>query len=297
MAAIDKIYLDSYDEYTQFHDWLLKQPKLKDKYGKEVSLMRYFFDWWDDKDSWLDENDNDISHPVYSAPYYVDAYIIRNCPLDFVQIAIRGNYGYAEQDEIDEWYRTVKNRTTEEQKIIDEYNANHKDGDYNTPRDAKGNTIPCWWMSLDDFEIIDGKIIYKKLEKSTYEEILDGELYTTPYRENVKRGTHFKLVKSPYKHRRKGIPFERSIGGPWWVDVEIGKYEFLWFNSNDFTDNNGTWDYTDEFVEKRYSTSSVRINTITAIKRHIRKWNLPIGAKVIVRGAYEAEDYEFVVTK
>lgn len=31
MAAIDNIYL-TYEEYIQFREWLLQQPKLKDKY-------------------------------------------------------------------------------------------------------------------------------------------------------------------------------------------------------------------------------------------------------------------------
>lgn len=291
MAAIDKIYLKTYNQYIQFRDWLIKQPKLKDKYGKEVSLMRYFYNYWD-KECWFDKDGNDISHPVYKAPCYVDAYIIRNCPLDFVQVAIRGNYGYTEQYEIDDWYETVKNRTPEEQEAID----NYVESDSSTfPRDKNGDWISCWWMSLDDFEILDGKIIYKKLKKSSYEEILEGKYYTIPYRENVRRGTHFKLVRNPFKHR-KGIPFERPIRGLWDVEIDTGN-DFLWFNTNDISSNSGTWDYPDEFVDRNCAASCVDIKTITAVKRHIRKWNLPVGAKVIVEGYYEDERYEFVVTK
>lgn len=56
MAAIDKIYLNSYKEYKEFQKWLLEQPKLKDKYGKEVSIYSYFFTWWDDPDDIPDLN-------------------------------------------------------------------------------------------------------------------------------------------------------------------------------------------------------------------------------------------------
>lgn len=93
MAAIDKIYVNSYDEYIQFRDWLKVQPKLKDKYGKEESLMSYFFDYWN-KESWFDKNRENVSHPVFSAPYYVDAYIIRNCPFDFIQKKLMLIYGH-----------------------------------------------------------------------------------------------------------------------------------------------------------------------------------------------------------
>ena len=73
MAAIDKIYLNSYQEYCEFKKWCLEQPKLKDKYGNEVSISSYLFSWWDNPKEW----EEDKSHPVMSAPYYVDAYIIR----------------------------------------------------------------------------------------------------------------------------------------------------------------------------------------------------------------------------
>lgn len=317
MAAIDKIYLHSYDEYIQFRDWLTKQPKLKDKYGKEVSLMRYFFDWWDDKDCWLNEDGNDVSHPIYSAPWYVDAYIIKNCPLPFVQKAIRINYGYINQYIIDAWYDTVKHRTEEEQKIIDEYNANHKEGDYNVPHNAKGNTIPCWWMNIDDFEIIDGKVVYKKLEKSTYEEILDGTCtdYDSPRRDGIIHGRHCRMVSSPAKFGYNKI--NRPIRGNWMVEVEyysdevleyhtyekgcfssIKGVEYLWFNySKNIMSKQGTWDFIDEFVDSKGSSSCAYVPTIRALMRRIYKWCLPVGAKVIVQGAFEYERYEFVVTK
>ena len=36
MAAIDKIYVDSFEKYKLFKDWCMTQPKIKDKYGKET---------------------------------------------------------------------------------------------------------------------------------------------------------------------------------------------------------------------------------------------------------------------
>ena len=36
MAAIDKIYVNSWDEHTQFEEWCRKQPPLTDKYGNDL---------------------------------------------------------------------------------------------------------------------------------------------------------------------------------------------------------------------------------------------------------------------
>ena len=45
MAAIDKIYVDSFEKYKLFKDWCMSQPKIKDKYGKETSLINYIFSY------------------------------------------------------------------------------------------------------------------------------------------------------------------------------------------------------------------------------------------------------------
>lgn len=268
MAAIDKIYLSSYNEYIQFRDWLKAQPKLKDKYGKEVSLMLYFFDYWDKK-YWFDENGKNVSHPVFSAPYYVDAYIIRNCPFDFVQKELMINYGYWSQERIRDFYESVKN--------------------YDPDKDGAP-----FWAKLEDFIFNeDGTMAIKGLEKSSYEEILDGELYTLPYRTNVEYGTHFRLTKSP--NGKRTIPFERPLKGNWWVNVENAnnKYDSMWYNK--YTN---TWDFMDEFVINTGGISNTAyVKTITALKRKIRKWKLPIGSKVCVTSRYIGEEYEFVITK
>ena len=267
MAAVDKIYVNSYDEYIQFRDWLKAQPKLHDKYGKEVSLMEYFFDYWD-KESWFDKNGENVTHPVYSAPYYVDAYIIRNCPIESVQKDLMINYGYWSQERIREFYESVKNYDPDE------------DG-------------APFWAKLEDFIFNeDGTMTIKGLEKSSYEEILNGELYVSPYRTDVEYGTHFRLIKSP--NGKKTIPFEKPLKGMWWVTVENtnDKYDSMWYS-----DDTDTWDFTDEFVVSKWTSNTAHVKTITALKRKIRKWKLPIGTKVCVSGGYVGEEYEFVVTK
>ena len=45
MAAIDKIYVNSWKEYLQFKEWCEQQPPLKDKYGKYIKLSTYLYDY------------------------------------------------------------------------------------------------------------------------------------------------------------------------------------------------------------------------------------------------------------
>ena len=262
MAAIEKIYLNK-DDYFAFKEWCKNQPPLHDKYGKDARITDYL--WNIDNESWKDDNE---SRPVMMAPYYVDAYIIRNCPIKGVQEELQLHYGYWSQERIREYYENVKN--------------------YNPDKDGSP-----YWAKLADFIFNDdGTMSIKGLEKSSYEEILDGELYTLPYRSNVEYGTHFKLVKSP--NGKKTIPFERPLEGSWWVNVENAdnKYDFMWYNKD--TD---TWDFGDEYVISKWKSDTAYVKTITALKRKIRKWKLPIGTKVRVSGRYVDEKYEFVITK
>ena len=76
MAAIDKIYLKNYNQYLQFKEWCEQQPSIEDKYGKKAKITDYLYKW--------DKPFKD-SYPVFKAPYYIDAYVIRNCPFDFIQ--------------------------------------------------------------------------------------------------------------------------------------------------------------------------------------------------------------------
>ena len=283
MAAIDKIYLNSYKEYKEFQEWLLKQPKLKDKYGTEVSIYAYFFDWWDDPKDW--ENNN--SHPVFSAPYYVDAYVIKNCPLEYVQKELMVNYGYKTQEDIDEMYKSVINRTPEDQKLIDD-----ADGEY------PSKPISWWWLSKDDFEVIDGVVKMLHLEKSDYESIKDGELFTSPTLEGTYEvGKHFKIVKRPFYQKVCNYPIRYTNKAgikkqPKW-DISI-KAPFMWWHEKNKI---GTWDFHSEFVYGKWSSSSAYCPSLKSIKRRILKWKLPVGTIIILQGMFVDEKYKIIVKK
>lgn len=58
------------------------------------------------------------------------------------------------------------------------------------------------------------------------------------------------------------------------------------------------WDFCDEFViDYEWGSSSAMVKTISALKRRIPKWKLPVGTKVRATGRYIGDEWEFLVTK
>ena len=143
MAVIDKIYIDKFEDYLLFKEWCKKQPKIKDKYGYECSISDYIFKY----NSFVKGK----TYPILNAPYYIDAYLIRNCPFDFIQNELKFNYGYKTQKYISD-YELIKNEklyaTPYSQKnyIIGKHIKciKHPSILYNTPFDNK-----FWWVDLD----------------------------------------------------------------------------------------------------------------------------------------------------
>ena len=256
MAAIDKIYVDSFEKYKLFKDWCMTQPKIKDKYGKETSLINYVFNYTEWKDGAV--------LPVCNNPYYIDAYLIRNCPFDFIQEELMLSYGKWTQDNIEEAYDVVMKRGGE-----------------------KCESGLFHWLSKEDFSIVDGKITLNQ-EDSDYDLIKAGKLYATPYtNKKYKVGRSFKTLIHPHEHNNRPFKHKR-----WFVDIntpeELG---YMWYHSN-----TNTWDFSEEFVISDWTSSCCsKYKTIKAIKRAILKWKLPVGTIVTCVGRYVDDIYEFKI--
>lgn len=216
MAAIDKMYTISYENYVEFKNWCKEQPLLVDKYGNKESICEYLISWKEE------DFENNKERPIFCAPYYVDAYVIRNCPLEFMQNEMSLHYGG--------------------------YNSN------------------------------------------SYHEMKAGKLYATPTTTlTYEVGRHFKCIKHPFD-RYRNIPFLSKL---WFVDIEVPEnLGFMWYHKD--TD---TWDFYDEYVISKWSSSNAFIKNIKGLKRKIRKWKLPIGTKISVTGRYVGDEYIFIVTK
>lgn len=257
MAAIDKIYVNKFEDYLLFKEWCKEQPKVKDKYGSECSISDYLYQWESFKDG--------KAHPIMNAPCYIDAYLIRNCPFDFIQEGLKLNYGYESQTWIDEAYNAVMNRNDENKNFYT-------------------------WLKPDDFKIVDGVVTMPNEPISDYELIKEGKLYATPYtQKKYTVGKHVKCIKHP--SIRYNTPFGFNF---WWVDVNPPEeFGYMWYNNK-----YNTWDFGEEFVVcGNRSSTCVRYKTIRTIKRAIRKWKLPIGTTIECTGRYVCETYVFQVTE
>jgi len=252
MAAIDKIYLNNWEQYLQFKKWCEEQPPLKDKYGVSCKLTDYLC-----KYNYPFETDR----PVFNAPYYLDAYVIRNCPFDFIQEELMLNYGYWSQKRLKEYYNEVKNWSEESE---------------------------CpFWAKLEDFIFNeDGTITLKGLEKSDYELIKEGNLYNTTTSNYYEVGKHFRCIKKP--HIKYNTPFGIKN---WWISVNPPE-GIMWYHKE-----HNSWDFSSEFVISKWSSSSAHVHTIRSLERLLIKWKLPVGTKVRVTGRYVEETYEFIIKK
>lgn len=254
MAAIDRIYVDTWEEYIQFKEWCEQQPSLLDKYGKSVKISDYLITGWN-KEDWE-------YHPIFSAPYYVDAYVIRNCPFDFIQRELMINYGFWSQERIKSFYEDVKNWNSEEE---------------------------CpYWAKLEDFIILeDGTMTIKGLEESDYSKIKRGYLYSSPLTDYTYiGGKHFKCIKHPtYMYN---TPYKCKM---WFINIITPEgLPDMWYHKG-----HNSWDFVDEFVDSDWTSNTAHCKTIRALKRLMIKWKLPIGTKVRATGRYTNDDYEFII--
>lgn len=127
MAAIDKTYLYKWVDYKALHDWCKSVGTIIDDYGNEITPLDWIWELTEDEfnsnishqiarsieaynrgdyksavDEGLmtqDEYDNwdAIKHiwgiPVWNTSIAFDVWLIRNCPLDFIQDRLKEQYG------------------------------------------------------------------------------------------------------------------------------------------------------------------------------------------------------------
>ena len=257
MAAIDKIYVSKFEDYLLFKEWCEKQPKIKDKYGSECSLSDYLFQY--------NSFTNGKYYPIFNAPYYIDAYLIRNCPFDFIQDNLKINYGYKSQKWVDEAYDIVMNRNDENKNLYS-------------------------WLKPDDFKIVNGIITMPNEPISDYELIKNEKLFATPYtQKKYTIGKHIKCIKHP------PIQYNTPFGWKfWWIQIDLpDELGYMWYHKE-----HNSWDFSDEFIiNEGCNIICCKYKTIRAIKRAIRKWKLPIGTIIKCTGKYICETYIFQVTK
>lgn len=82
MAAIDKTYLNSYKEYQELIRWC-EGKSFTLSNGDVIYPSKFIYDYWIEED--FIKDGKPCFRPVWNTPMYLDIWVIRNCPLPFMQ--------------------------------------------------------------------------------------------------------------------------------------------------------------------------------------------------------------------
>ena len=170
MEGIDKTYLKNWEQFDAVRNWA-KETVVPLKNGKTVPMVNFMYypdltkQEWDEMhaeriayaneyyntpehiaemrkwegDDWTFDAENYFDVVLWNTPTYVDVFLIRNCPFDFIHKRLVEQYG-------EETYNQIKNGTS----VYDTYQRNglgknarvkfSKHAFSYLPRDKK-----CWW--------------------------------------------------------------------------------------------------------------------------------------------------------
>lgn len=159
MAAIDKFYLKNWSEYTQLKNFFEACGTITDDYGNKITPISYLYKHteedfnkiveektksyqklYDDgsvkkwvEEGWYSQEDYDnynasdkVDVCVMNTPTVFDVWLIRNCPLDFIQSQLKDKYSggwskaaFTDHND-DDLYEQILNKTS----IYDTYKRN-----------------------------------------------------------------------------------------------------------------------------------------------------------------------------
>lgn len=94
MAAIDKTYIKTYNQYKEVYDWC---KDIVVTFNNKISFKPSDFicEYTEDDFNQLPENGELV---LWNTPYYMDKWLIRNCPIVFIQKRLKEQYGNDYED-------------------------------------------------------------------------------------------------------------------------------------------------------------------------------------------------------
>lgn len=106
MAGIDKTWFRTWDQYKEVHDWAESVGRVTDEYGNTFRPLDFMYDWTVESyhKAYIEQikyfkKKSDVSDPekyiefiLWNTPTYFDVWLIRNCPIDFIQDRLREQY-------------------------------------------------------------------------------------------------------------------------------------------------------------------------------------------------------------
>lgn len=153
MAGIDKTYTNSYKDYIDLINWARKYTFTCPN-GTIVDISKSIYNWTEE--DFIKATDEGYSLPIMNTSSSTDYFLIKCCPLQFVQDRMKDVY----DDEYDE----IKNN-------ISPYDTFSKEGKYGThcklissPKKPFRNNRPLnikqWWVDIILPESFDGYLWY-----------------------------------------------------------------------------------------------------------------------------------------
>lgn len=86
MAGVDKTYLDTYDEFVEVINWCKSIGTVTDKYGNEFNPLDFVYE------PNLKESEFKPGMILWNTPTYFDLFLIRSCPIKFIQERLEEQY-------------------------------------------------------------------------------------------------------------------------------------------------------------------------------------------------------------
>ena len=204
MAAIDKTYTNSYQEYKEFKDWATTQT---------VTFFDGYKECVGDYVRNLEEKDFEYGEiPIMNTPTWLDIYLIQNCKFDFVLdrfIEVYGVDSYNEFKTVDLTSKPPKEFKQNRKIIISKYKPT------SFPLHSKPYGGRKWRLECDDFHFWYNSQTKKWIDCRNY----------YPYTTNA---AYITSIKALVRHLRKqylpkGIKFilsGRYIGEDYLVTVK-----------------------------------------------------------------------------
>lgn len=92
MAAIDKTYIKTYNQYKEVYDWCKDIVVTLNFNKKNISFKpsEFLNELKEDDFNNLSENREFV---LWNTPWYMDKWLIRNCPIEFIQKRLKEQYG------------------------------------------------------------------------------------------------------------------------------------------------------------------------------------------------------------
>lgn len=221
MAAIDKTYVTTKEEYLEIRNWM-------ENFTKELpnGMILYGGDFIYDVEDLDEVFPCETGFPVMNTSTTMDYFLIKECPIKLVQDRMKSVYS-------EDYYNSVKNGTSDFDKFV---------------RPEGGKHV---------------KLIKKP-----------------------RRNFHYKW----YNEYRK-----KRIRDKFTVDVILPDNVYSWYY-----EEYDHWEIPGELVHGRHfsSDATVKVGSVKALKRVVRKWNLPVGTKVRFHALRYCGMYgEFLITK